>query len=233
MPTSRRRLGHMAAVSRGSLPHLAAVRRRPWRAAAAALMMAALAGCATGVQMTAPNRANVWIGGTSVAIAAPAGFCIDEAATATNTNGAFALLTDCGLLGHEGGRTPPVAAMMTASISARPEPVAAGNTPIDDLEAFLDTSRGRAVLGRSGSAEATRILQSTRRNDVLYVLVEDRGSSPIPGVEPRFWRAFMTVDGRLAALTIQSFEGAGPDLQESLRHLAGFATALRATNPAG
>lgn len=208
-------------------------RRGPGRAAGLVLAALALAGCATGVQMTAPNRANVSVGGGTIAIAAPAGFCIDEAAIATDTNGAFALLTDCGLLGQAGGRTPPVAAMMTASISASPEPVASASAPIDELEAFLETPRGRAVLGRSGRAEATRILQSTRRGDVLYVLVEDRGSSPLPGVEPRFWRAFMTVGGRLAALTIQNFEGAGPDLQESVRHLAGFAAALRAANPTG
>jgi len=207
--------------------------RGPGRATGVVLAALALAGCATGVQMTAPNRANVAVGDRMLAIAAPAGFCIDEEATASNANGAFALVTDCALLGQEGGRTPPVAAMMTASISASPEPATAGNSPIDELEAFLRTPRGRALLGRSGRSEATRIVQAARRDDVLYVLVEDRGTSPLPGVEPRFWRAFMTIDGRLAALTIQSFEGAGPDLQESLRHLVAFTAAMRAANPTG
>lgn len=196
---------------------------------AAALL---LAGCATGVSLSAPNRASVDVGGEPVTVAAPSGFCIDPATTTTSPNGAFSLLTDCGLLGQPGGNAPPVAAMMTVSVSADAALVAeGGETTLDDLDAFLATPRGRAGLGRSGDAEATRIVQSTRQGDVHYVLVEDRGSSPLPGVEPQFWRAFMTVNGRLAALSIQGFNGAGPDLQAQLRHLAAFAAALRAANP--
>ena len=191
-----------------------------------------LAGCATGVTMSAPNRASVDVAGEPVAIAAPAGFCIDEAATATGPSGAFSMITDCALLGAPGGNTPPVAAMMTVSISPDPSLVAqGGETTLDDLQAFLASPRGLAGLGRSGDADATRIVQSTRQGDVLYLLVEDNGRSPLPGVEPRFWRAFMTVDGRMAALSIQGFDGASPDLQEQLRLLAAFAASLRAANP--
>lgn len=190
-----------------------------------------LAGCA-GVTMSAPNRARIDVAGEPVTVAAPAGFCIDQAATATSASGAFTMISDCGLLGASGGTTPPVAALMTVSISADPDLVAqGGEATLDDLEAFLATSRGRAGLGRSGDANATRIVQSSRQGDVHYVLVEDRGPSPLPGVEPRFWRAFMTVNGHLAALSIQGFNGAAPDLQAQLRHLAAFAASLRAANP--
>lgn len=174
-----------------------------------ALLAVALAfsGCTTGVTMGAPSRASVDVSGEPVVVAAPAGFCIDEAATSVESRGAFLMITDCGLLGQTGGRTPPVAAIMTVSISPDPNLVAqGGETTLDDLEAFLDTPRGRAGLGRSGDAGATRVLQSTRQGDVLYVLVEDNGASPLPGVAARFWRGFMTVDGRMAALSIQGFE---------------------------
>jgi hypothetical protein len=192
----------------------------------------ALVGCADGVAFTAPDRANVTVAGEPVAIAAPGGFCIDEASTTSGPRGAFVLVSDCGLLGKPGGRTPPVGAVMTASISANPDLVAeGGETTLDDLEAFLETSRGRAVLGRSGDGGATRVLQATRRGDVLYVLVEDRGQQPMPGVEERFWRAFMTVNGRMAALSIQGFEGASPGPEATLRYLSAFAALLRAANP--
>jgi hypothetical protein len=202
------------------------------RIAGLAAAAAVLAACETGVAFTAPDRANVTVAGETVAIAAPGGFCIDEASTASGPSGAFVMVSDCGLLGQPGGRTPPVGAVMTASISANPDLVAqGGETTLDDLEAFLGTPRGRAVLGRSGDANATRILQTTRSGDVLYVLVEDRGQQPMPGVEERFWRGFMTVNGRLAALSIQGFQGASPSPEDKLRYLSAFAASLRAVNP--
>lgn len=204
------------------------------RGGARALAVAAplaLAACA-GVNYAGPDRAQVSVAGTPVTIAAPRGFCIDPEGTTSSERGAFVLVSDCGLLGMGRGATPPVGAVLTASVSANPDLVAeGGETTLDDLEAFLATARGRAVLGRSGDADRTRLLQATRQGDVLYVLVEDRGQQFLPGVEPRFWRAFMTVNGRMAALSIQGFQGAGPGDQEALRHLAAFAAAIRANNP--
>jgi hypothetical protein len=203
------------------------------RVAALAAAAAILGACAENtMQISSPSRASVSVGGAPIAVAAPAGFCIDAQSTSVDARGAFVMVSDCGLLGQPGGATPPVAAVMTGSFSANPDLIAeGGDTTLDDLEAFLATARGRAVLGRSGDAGATRVVQATRQGDVLFVLVEDRGRSPLPGVEPRFWRAFMTVNGRMAALSIQGFDGAAPGLDASLRHLAAFAASLRAANP--
>jgi hypothetical protein len=191
-----------------------------------------LAACAPGYEMTAPDRANVSVAGEMVAVAAPRGFCIDEASTTTSQTGAFVMVSDCALLGHPNGNTPPVGAVMTASISGNPDLVSeGGDATLDDLETFLATERGLSTVGRSGDAARTRILQSSRAGDVLYVLVEDRGPSPLTNVEPRFWRAFMTVNGRMAALSIQGFDGASPGPEASLRYLSAFAQSLRAVNP--
>jgi hypothetical protein len=209
--------------------------RRTALLVAAALGLAACAegfGPGAGVALDAPDRARVTVAGEPIAIAAPRGFCVDEDSTTSGARGAFVMVSDCGLLGEAGGTTPPIGAVMTASISANPDLVAeGGETTLDDLEAFLATSRGRATVSRSGDGGATRILQTTRSGDVLYVLVEDRGPSPLPGVEARFWRAFMTVNGRMAALSIQGFDGASPGPEAALRHLAAFAASLRAVNP--
>jgi hypothetical protein len=212
----------------------AAARARPMARRLALLLPAALAlaACAEGVGFSAPDRTRVTIAGAPVTIAAPAGFCIDDASTTNSERGAFVLVSDCALLGRPNGDAPPVGAVLTASVSANPALVAeGGETTLDDLEAFLDTPRGRAVLGRSGDAQRTRTLQTTRRGDILYVLVEDRGQQPLPGVEPRFWRAFMTVNGRMAALSIQGFEGASPGPEGALNTLAAFAASIRAANP--
>ena len=103
---------------------------------------------------------------------------------------------------------------------------------LDDLQDFLDTADGRAMVGRSGRGDRVRVLSKQLRGDVLYVLVEDRGQQPIAGIDPRFWRAFLEVNGRMTVLSVIGFEGTGPGLQEGLNELAAAAAAIRAANPA-
>ena len=68
---------------------------------------------------------------------------------------------------------------------------------------------------------------------MLYVLVEDRGPQPIAGIDRRFWRAFLEVKGRMAALSVLGFEGAGLGPQDGLNQIAAFARSIRAANPGG
>ena len=65
------------------------------------------------------------------------------------------------------------------------------------------------MLGRSGQPDRVRILATQPQRDVLYVLVEDRGRQPIAGIDRQFWRAFLEVNGRMTALSVLGFAGAG------------------------
>ena len=210
------------------------------RAGAVVLAGLVLAACdpATMAAMSggSPSRARVTVAGRPVVIAAPPGFCIDAPSTTTTTAGAFVLMSDCTLLGQQGprNRAAPVGAALTASVSSgglggEGDGEAA---TLDDLEAFLDTADGRALVGRSGRADRVRILSKQQKGDVLYVLVEDRGQQPIAGIDPRFWRAFLEVNGRMTVLSVIGFEGTGPGLQDALDKLAATAAAIRAANPA-
>ena len=98
---------------------------------------------------------------------------------------------------------------------------------------FAATAEGRAVLGRSGQPGRVRILDSQVRDGVLYVLVEDRGTLPIAGIDRRFWRAFLEVNGRMVALSELGFEGTGFSLQDGLNQMAALAQSIRAANPGG
>jgi hypothetical protein len=174
---------------------------------------------------------SVNVAGESIAIATPPGFCIDREGTRNTSQGAFVFASDCSLLGASETDRAPVGALLTASVLADERLVAEGSdTTLDDLAAFLQTTRGRALLSRSGDAGRTRILQTQTSGDVLFVLVEDRGRQPLPGVEPRFWRAFLVVRGRLTALSVQGFEGTGMGGESGLRHAAAFAQAIRTAN---
>ena len=86
------------------------------------------------------------------------------------------------------------------------------------------------MVGRSGQPERIRILNTQTRGGVLYVLVEDRGRLPIAGIDRRFWRAFLEVNGRMTALSELGFAGAGTGPQEGLNQLAALAAAIKAAN---
>jgi hypothetical protein len=197
----------------------------------AAVSLAVLAACDPSL-VGAPDRATVAVAGRDVTIAAPAGFCVDAEATNVSKSGAFVMVSDCALLGARGvvgeGDAEPVGAVMTASVSAGElQPAGA----LSELERFVATPEGRAALGRSGRGDRVRVLATRSRRDVLYVLVEDRGPQPIAGIEPRFWRAFLEVEGRMTALSVLGFEGAGVGPTEGLAHIQRFADAVQAANP--
>ena len=144
-----------------------------------------------------PSRAKLNVAGRAVTIAPPPGFCIDPESVTSGADGAFVLMSDCGLMGNAPGQRPPVGAAMTASVStggfAGEGDTAAGS--LEDLQAFAATREGRAVLGRSGQPDRVRIVNTQLSGGVLYVLVEDRGAQPIAGIERQFWRAFLEVNG--------------------------------------
>jgi hypothetical protein len=200
--------------------------------AAAALTLAACQ--PTGLAGT-PTSAAVNVAGRAIGVAAPPGFCIDGASSSITRAGAFVLMSDCAALGVPGAaRGPAAGTALTASISTGGLG-GEGDDPLQslaDLEEFAVTPEGLALLGRSGTSQGVRILDTQQSGGVLYVLVEDRGPQPIAGAEPRFWRAFLELDGHLTVLSVLGFEGAGVDGQSGLNLLASLAAALRQANPA-
>jgi hypothetical protein len=197
---------------------------------AAALVAAALAlgACNPETMGGGPTRQKVTVAGRAVTIAAPPGFCIDEGSTRVDGAGAFVLMRDC----DDGPEARPPRAALTASVSSgglTGEGDAASDTLLE-LGAFLATSDGRALVGRSARAGGVRVLAQQVTNDVLFVLVEDRGPQPIAGLDRTFWRAFLEVNDRMTVLSVLGFDGGiGPE--EGLRQLAALASAIRGANP--
>ena len=156
-----------------------------------------------------------------------AGLCIDEASTRVDAAGAFVLVRDCA----DGAIARPPRAAMTASVSSgglTGEGDAASDT-LADLQAYLATPDGLALVGRSGRSGGVRVLAQQMSGDVLFVLVEDRGPQPIAGLDARFWRAFLEVNDRMTVLSVLGFAGLGQ--QEGLEEVAALASAIRAANP--
>jgi hypothetical protein len=199
----------------------------------ALLCLAALAACDPAMLAgSAPSRARFDVAGAAVTIAAPPGWCIDPSTARKSADGAFVLLTDCGLLGKPGTEVGRKGVALTASISDGSLLAAEGDADaLADFQDFAASREGRAVLSRSGEASRVRVLATSSSGGVYYVLIEDRGRLPIAGLDRQFWRAFLDVNGRTVALSSLGFTGES-DAQASLNELATFAKWIQAANPA-
>lgn len=227
------------------------------RGGALALLLA-LAGCGlSGVSGTTPTQTTVTAGGRAVRIVAPAGFCVDPRSTDVSQAGAFVLVSDCALLTREPGagpkltsaaasagvtapdpmaeaarQKPPVYAALTANVSTTGLGEAGPATrSLADLAAYAKTPPGLMLISRGGRSDRTRLLDSVMRDDVLYLYVEDNGPQPVPGMGPRFWRAFLEANGRLVAASELGFDG-GLDKQSGFNLVSTFARGIKAANPA-
>ena len=194
----------------------------------ACLVALLVAGCDPATMAAgSPSRQKVTVAGQVVTIAAPPGHCIDTTSTRIDPAGAFVLMNDCG---GTGAARPPRASL-TASVSSGgltgEGDAAAGS--LAELRDFVTTPDGLALVGRSGRARGVRVLDEKLTNGVLFVLVEDSGPQPIAGLDRRFWRAFLEVNGRMTVLSVLGFGSLDP--QEGLDEIAALASAIRAANP--
>lgn len=197
-------------------------------------LLVGLAACETTGLGGAPSGITVNIAGDTIRIVAPAGFCIDPKSTNVDTGGAFVLLSDCELITPtKAVRGNVVGMALTASISPNTASGEDDATVLSmrELKAYSSTTEGRALLSRSGDARSVRILNTVEQDDVLYVLIEDNGVQQVPGVEPRFWRAFLELGDRFVVLSVLEFKGAEISAQDSLNLIASLAASLRRSNP--
>ena len=181
------------------------------------------------------TSATVVAGGVPVVVAGPAGFCIDAHTAEQNRAGAFVILYDCGQT--EAGRATiadvPLSAVLVAAVSpsgllgARERGTGGA---LADLEAFLRSPAGLPSLGKGRVPGAVSILRSYRRNDALYILVQDLAAPTGAGLSPRYWRAFAEVNGRLTSLSANALANADTGEAQARTLAEAFVAAMQAAN---
>ncbi|RMH46353.1 MAG: hypothetical protein D6686_15280 [Alphaproteobacteria bacterium] len=202
--------------------------------AALALAAALVSACAPppgGIEMrsVARGRALVMAAGRAIAIIPPEGYCILPDSARTGDAGAVVLIGACP--GDAAADRPP--ALITALVSAEPlfRPGAPIEEELDRLEAFLSEETGRALIGRAGDpGPAPAVLETHREDDALILLVEDSGTPALPVASPRFWRAFLEIDGRMVSLTVNSLSRDRGEERAGLALMRALIAALRAGN---
>lgn len=189
-----------------------------------------------------PERAVVSARGRLIAIDPAEGFCLTEESIEVSQRSVFALLGDCSVVAVASGAKRSsrgelqlpraVPGIMTVSISG--DSVFGGDSSrsdtLDDLERFLATANGKQMLGRGAGGDTVSIIQSRRVGGSLFVHVRDADEDVVPLLAPRFWRAFVEVNRRLAVVTFSGFRDNPMEEDEMLRHLRAQVERLREAN---
>jgi len=216
----------------GRLPHLpwfpnipgggAARRRGAAPPLPSWLLLPALAGCAA--TLPEPETASLRVEGARIRIAAPEGLCVDPRSLDVRREGGFLILADCVLFQEAADRPVAFNGVLAVSIStgALPE-------DLDELAALLQ-GPGRAVLGRSGEADAISVLETRIEDDALFLKVRDAGAPVIPGAQRTGWRVFFPAGPRLVTAGITGFEGADIPDARALDLLRALIAATQAAN---
>lgn len=185
----------------------------------------------SGLATQIPRSKIVTAGGADVMIAAPQGFCLDEATVDENRKGAFVFLSDCRQVEGNWHRVP-ISAVLTASVSPSGLPGAeAGQAKaLTALQGFLTTAPGAYTLGKSNNASGVRVVKSFTTDSALYILVEDTSTDTRDGASKQFWRGFTQSGGRLVAISVTGFSRNDPQEERALRIAQAFIQSILDAN---
>ena len=165
-----------------------------------------------------------------IVVAGPDGFCVDPSATRQNADTGFVLLGNCAAIANSRrADQPQLPAVLTAAVSA---PGQSGRIAdnLDGLDGFFRSDEGRALLSRSGRADAVTLRDTAIMGDVFLLRADDRSAEAIEGVQSEYWRAYLDIGPRIATLSVLALEGQTLSTGQSRATLNAFVDAFQAAN---
>ena len=76
------------------------------------------------------------------------------------------------------------------------------------LRQLLQSDAGRGLLSQDGNGAAVRVNATDVAGDTVIVRFQDRGATPVPGLQTTEWRGFFDVNGRLATVSVRGLAAA-------------------------
>lgn len=156
----------------------------------------------------------------------PEGYCIDQAAS--NARRGFTVMAGCALLTDSVAVMPRLDGLITVQFGDEGTASVAGNE--DAFASFLNTETGRSLLASGGDAATlSEVTTLTDRSGVL-VRFEDTSGPLFAGTQQAQWRGFLDINGRMATVSVLSFERAPLSRSEAQRLLIVTMSELIAVN---
>ena len=203
-------------------------RARPVLSTAGALVL--LAGCSVMPAVTMGGFARapemLPVADNSVRVAGPPGYCVDPSSSKEEDGRAFVLLASCASIANNRRATAPqIPALLTASVSVDQSTII--DRFMEHLPDFLATNKGRAVMARDARASSVEVLETTPADGALIVRLRDSSPNATPGLNPEYWRAFFSLNGRIVTLSVFEFANRPLGETQARRTLQAFVDRVR------
>ena len=162
---------------------------------------------------------------SGVKLLGPKGYCVD---TTTKTR-LSATLLPCAIFNEKTTFVPDIVGALR--LTTGPKNNNLGGLDATQLEAFLRSANGKAILARSGNPASVAIEKTKLTKEAFYVRVLDASPSPYGKVNSAEWRAITELNGRLSIASSSGYGQIKLGDSAGLSLLQEFVTTLRSENP--
>jgi hypothetical protein len=175
-----------------------------------------LAGCIPVVDRAAPARPASILGGEMI-IAAPRGYCVNDAASQQAEDSAVVIMGRC----SDAGKVPP--AVITATVGTAGSAAVLASGP-EQLTQYFASPEGLAALSRTGDPAAVQVTEILSVDDAILLNLTDSAIGD-------YWRAVLGLRGRVVTLAVTPPSGLPLKSAEGRRLLDRTIAAIRSANP--
>lgn len=208
--------------------------RRAFFAPVAFLVLSACldtAGSGGTVRSGAPVRAvpqTIAVADRAVVVGGPRGYCIDQRGSKTGGDTAFVLLGSCASIsGNPDAAVPDYSAVLTASIAKNSDGLPASEHGPVQLQRFVTTPQGRAVLARDGQAGSVKILETRLEGGAIFIYLRDSSANTTGGLNDTYWRGLFELNGRLITVSVFGLRQKPLSRSSGLSTLRAFLSRIR------
>ena len=184
------------------------------------VMFLCLSGCVETVNPSLPKAVSLQSGEKKLIIVSPMGFCVDQRLASKGKGSTTLFVIDCVEVNTSNGvvtRRRPLSAVLTATVIDFQSP---NVKSIDSLVSLLTIKPGINFLSRGNTNALLKVHEIESKKDLLFFLIEQRGSDIDVKQSDFFWRVFFFVDGRIISMTASNFSH-GTKSQKKLKKLIG------------
>ena len=184
------------------------------------VMFLCLSGCVETVNPSLPKAVSLQSGEKKLMIVSPMGFCVDQRLASKGKGSTTLFVIDCVEVHTSIGlvtRSRRLSAVLTATVIDFQSP---NVKSIDRLVSLLTIKPGINFLSRGNTNALLKVHEIESKKDLLFFLIEQRGSDIAVKQSDFFWRVFFFVDGRIISMTASNFSH-GTKSQKKLKKLIG------------
>ena len=193
-------------------------------------LILSISGCVDTINQSLPNAVSLISGDQKIVISAPKGFCVDQRLASKAASATTLFIIDCVKVNNPNSMTSkrrPISAILTATV------VDFKSSEIRDvrkLRNLLTRKPGINYLSRTNANTLLKVHQVEIKKDLLFFLIEQRGSDVGVKQSNYFWRVFFFIDGRIVSMTGSNFSESSNSMRKLEKLISEFANNTLAAN---